>query len=432
VRTRTNAVIHRAGSIAALCIVTALLLTACLPDSASSDGGRGRYNELPTIPGQIAEPPTVEPEESPEVIIPEFVQALLAPGSTLTGQEQVFFRNGSELWSLANGETMPVLDSGTRFGPYATSTHGQRAAVVLISGDEDVTIERVHIILDGNIGPPMTPERITSGDNAEAPIIGLEWSRNSTRIAIIYDDATVGIMELIRPEGSVPAVDTMIQLPDHIRRVRRVEWFISSTDLAILAEDEQGNGSLWLATIDGELFEVATVAPQAIHSIADIAWLPGRGRIALVEAQDTPLTATRGSMFSIAPDGSGMELLVSTGNFAPAASIVRISASPDGGYIAFVVNSPNSAGVETFDSAWIVNIDSGELTRVPIPLNFRATDFWWMPEGLLWRAVAGIGEDGTANEPYTGTEAFRLGLFNPEEGTTTTLFQAIGDGRTGR
>lgn len=423
-RTRTNAVIRRAALFATLCATVALLLTACLPDGGAADGGRDRFNEIPTVAGQVAETPTVEPELTHEVEIPAFVQALLAPGSTLSGQEQIFFRNGTELWALSNGEANAVISGDTVIGPYATSTHGQRAAVVIISENDDVTTERVHIVLDGNTGPPMTPERITSGDGAEAPIVGLEWARNSTRIAIIYDNASIGIMELIRPEGSAPTVETEIHLPEHIRRVLRVEWFITSTDMAILAEDERGVGSLWIATVSGEIFEVGTVAPSEIQSIADIAWLPGRGRIALVEAQAVNTSATSGSMFSIAPDGSGMELLVSTGNFTPAARIVRISSSPDGGHVAFVVNSPNAAGIETFDSAWLVNIDSGALTRVPMPQHFRATEFWWMPEGLLWRAVAGIGEDGTANQPYTGQGAFRLGLFDPETGISTTLFQS--------
>lgn len=423
-RTRTNAVIRRTGLFTTLCALVTLVLTACLPDSGAADGGRDRFNEIPTVSGQVVEIPTAEPELTHEIEVPEFVQALLAPGSTLSGQERVFFRNGTELWAISNSEANAVVSGETVIGPYDTSTHGQRAAVVIITENGGVTSERVHIVLDGNIGPPMTPERITSGDNAEAPIVGLDWARNSTRIAITYDDASIGIMELIRPEGSAPTVDAEFRLPEHIRRVLRVEWFITSTDMAILAEDEFGVGSLWIATINGEIFEVSAVAPTEIKSIADIAWLPGRGRIALVEAQAANASATSGSMFSIAPDGSGMELLVSTGNFAPAARIVRISSSPDGGYVAFVVNSPNAEGIETFDSAWLVNIDSGALTRVPMPQHFRATEFWWMPEGLLWRAVAGIGEDGTANQPYTGHGTFRLGLFDPETGTSTTLFQS--------
>lgn len=399
-------------------------MTACMPESNASDGGRDRFNELPTVAGQVAETPTVEPEEPPEVEIPPFVHSLLAPGSTLSGQEQVYFRNGSELWAITNAGSNPVVTGDTVIGPYATSTHGQRAAIVIISENDEVTSERVHIVLDGSVGPPMTPERITSGDAAEPLITGLEWSRNASRIAIIFDDASIGILELIRPEGSAPTIDNVIRLPEHIRHVHRVEWFISSTDVAILAEDEHGVGSLWIATIGGEVFEVGSAAPGGLQSIADIAWLPGRGRIALVEAQTASVPAASGSMFSIAPDGSGMELLVSTGNFAPAARIVRISASPDGGYIAFIVNSPNAAGIETFDSAWLVNIDSGALTRVPIPQNFRATEFWWMPDGLLWRAVAGTGADATANEPYTGAGAFRLGLFDPETETSKTLFQS--------
>jgi hypothetical protein len=412
----------RCAEVAAVCLL--LLLASCSADASSNEDDGGRFSELPTYPIDVEAPPSPTPTEDTTPPIPEFVSRLLSPGPTLDAAERIFFRNGRDLWAIAGDEVGAALEEGTRFGPYDTSPHGQRAAVVLISDVDSRPAEVVHVIANGVLGPPLTEPRFTSGANAASPIRALAWSRDATRIGIVYDEPTIAILEIARPDGGPPQIASEIRLPDEYRRIQRIDWSTTENGLAILAETPSGTGSLWLASLNGELFEVGAASLDGSRSLADAAWLPGRGRIAVIEERTETAPAIGGSMFSIAPDGSGRELLVSSGNFAPAAEIVKLAASPGGGFIAFSVNVPGSQGEDTFHSAWLMNLDSAELVRVPVNMGFRVTDLWWTTEGLLWRGVHRNAPVVDSISTYAGSEPFIIGRFNPETGESRSMLQA--------
>jgi hypothetical protein len=393
-------------------------------DSGAANNDRNRFTELPTIPAEEIVEATPTPEADPEPEIPEFVTEILAPGHTLDPTQRVFFRNDRDLWVIEGEDTRVALPPGTRFGPYATSTHGQRAAVVIISDHDSRSAETVHIIANDALGPPLTAPRFTSGPDAETSIQSLVWSRDATRIAIVYDEPLIEMLEISRPDDSPPAIVAEVRLPDEYRRIHRVDWSTTGMGISIVAAKPSGIGSLWVASLDGETFEVRAASLDGRRSVADAAWLPGRGRIAFLEERTDQSPADGGSMFSIAPDGSGRELLVSSGNFAPAAEIVKLFASPRGTYIAFSVNVPGRQGEDTFHSAWILNIDSGALIQVPITLDFRVTDLWWTTEGLLWRAVHQSAEAVESISTYAGFEPFIIGRFDPASERSEVLFQS--------
>ena len=406
-----------------------LLLTGCLPDAGSTNNDRDRFTEIPTFPVDTDADVTPTPPQDDQVPIPEFITALLAPGPTLEGTERAFFRNGRDFWSITTGEEPDVsetLPPGTRFGAYATSPHGQRAAIVIISDVDDQPVETVHIVANSQLGPPVTPQRFTAGPDAQSAIHSLVWSRDATRIAIVYDEPVIEILEIARADAGPPQIVQQFALPDGYRSIERIDWATTSAGIAILAETPSGAGSLWIASPAGDLFEVPGATLDGQRSIADIAWLPGRGRIAFVEERGSSPMAG-GSMFSIAPDGTGRELLVSSGNFAPAAELINISASPGGNFIAFTVYVPGSGGDETFHSGWIANIDSGDVTQIPVSTGFRITDFWWMVDGLLWRAVHRSADVPGPLTEYAGFEPFLIGMFNPDDGASGVLFQSDAD-----
>lgn len=406
---------------AGLCLV--LSLVACSTDSSSGEDD-DPFSEVPTFPIAVDEPETPPPTVDPSPPIPEFVSELLAPGPTLDAAGRVFFRNGRNLWTITNDVTEPALEAGTRFGPYETSPHGQRAAVVIISDVESQQAEMVHIIANGELGPPLTSPRFISGPDAQSSIRALSWSRDATRIAIVYDEPAIAILEIARPDGSPPAIVSEFRLPDDYRRIERVEWPTTGNGLAILADTPNGRAALLVASLDGELFEVTEAGMDGTRSIADMTWLPGRGRAAFIEERTAGSLPSGGSMFSIAPDGSGRELLVSSGNFSPAAELVKLAASPRGSFVAFSVNVPGSQGEDTFHSAWLVNLDSGELTRIPVTSGFRLTNFWWTTEGILWRAVHRDAPVVDSIATYAGLEPFILGRFNPDTGESRSLFHS--------
>jgi hypothetical protein len=427
VRRRTNATNNQWTIAASLIFITALLVSGCMPESGSTNRDRDRFSEIPTLAPDIhvLETPTASVED--QAVVPDFVTQLLAPGPTLDAAQRVFFRNGRDLWSFAENEAAAVLPQGTRFGAYATSPHGERAAIVIVSDVDSVPTEAVHIIANGILGPALTPERFTGGPAPQSSIQSLVWSRDATRIAIVYDEPALAILEIARDDGGPPQIVTEVAMSGEYRRIQRVDWAVTSRGLAVLVETQSGIGSLWMVSPDGELYEVPEATLGGQRSIRDIAWLPGRGRVAFVEERTPEEPLVGGSMFSIAPDGSGRELLVSSGNFAPAAEIIHISASPGGSFIAFTVNVPNDRGEDTFHSAWIVNIDSGATTEIPLVSSFGVSEFWWMTDGLLWRAVHLETGVGGSDSTYNGVEPFAIGRFNPDDGTSTVFFQSEAD-----
>jgi hypothetical protein len=147
-------------------------------------------------------------------------------------------------------------------------------------------------------------------------------------------------------------------------------------------------------------------------------WLPGRGRIAWVDgsAGTTGAFGVPGSVFTMAPDGSSRELLVSAGRFAPAATVTLLSASPDGQKLAFTIALPDARGEPEFQSLWVLQLDSAEFSQAPVTAGYRVTDLWWLTTGLAWQAV-----DGSAR---AGDERFQIGLFDPASATTSIIFQS--------
>lgn len=419
----TNLLTAQSRLTPALILCLLVILTGCSAGTGSS-ANEDRFSELPTFPIDMNAPATPTPTESTAPPLPEFVTQLLSPGPTLDAAQRIFFRNGRDLWVIGAEEAQRILPEGTRFGAYDTSPHGQRGAVVVISEVDGQPAEVVHVIANGVLGPPLTEPRFTSGDDAQPPIAALSWSRDATRIAIVYDAPAIDILEIARPDGSPPAIVAEIRLPDDFRRIRRVDWSTTGHGLSVLAETPSGHGTLWLTSLSGELFEVEPATLGGERSVSDAAWLPGRGRIAFIEERKETAPAFGGSMFSIAPDGSGRELLVSSGNFAPAAEIVEFTASPGGSYVAFSVAVPGSEGEPTFHSVWVLNLDSGELLSVPITTGFRVTDLWWTSDGLLWRAVHRDAPVTDSISTYSGVEPFIMGRFNPESGDSQAVFQS--------
>lgn len=401
----------------------ALLLVGCSGD-AGVGGSNDRFTELPTVPAGSGTPAPPTPTPDTSTPVPEFVTQLLDPGPTLDAPERVFFRNGRDLWSLAGDEVSPTLED-TRFGPYATSPHGQRVAVVVLKEVDSHPGEAVYVTTDGEaLGDPILPPRIISGPGAEPSITRLVWSRDATMLGIVSDNAQVEIVRIATQNGGPPFVAAEISLPDEVTSIDRLDWSSTSQGIAILGRSDDGHGTLWVASFSGEVYQIASATLNGQRSISDIAWLPGRGRIAFVEERGALAPSVGGSMFSVAPDGSGRELLVSTGNFAPAAEIDELSASPGSRFIAFTVDIPGPEGEPTFHSAWLVNIDSGELIRVPVNAEFRVTDLWWTTSGLVWRGVHRDAEVVEEISDYVGFEPFLIGRFSPDTGESQAIFQS--------
>src|SRR6476661_8645384 len=162
-----------------------LLLAAC-------GGGGSDATETPSGTHVAGSPtaavPTVttQPTPSPSPTPPPEVGALLAPGPTYPLPNRAFFLNGLDLWQYPAGGTAAQVTSNLRLGPYAQTSDGERAAVVVYApvgqtGSEEIRVFGADGAMLGSVYGP-TP---TSGAGAGRAIIDLAWSWDGAALAVV-------------------------------------------------------------------------------------------------------------------------------------------------------------------------------------------------------------------------------------------------------
>jgi hypothetical protein len=369
---------------------------------------------------------TTQPTPSPSPTPPPEVGALLAPGPTFPLPNRAFFLNGLDLWQYPAGGTATKVTNNLRLGPYAQSADGERVAVVVYApagqtGSEEIRVYGADGGLLGSVYGP-TP---TSGAGAGRAIIDLAWSWDGAALAVAFNDGTI---EAVAAPGGAAGPDPVTNelvgdaAADHA--ISAVEWAPSGAGIAYLLALRDGGESLLAAPLGHDPLPALDASARPARSALAYSWLPGRGRIAYVEDANGT-RGTPGSIFTIAPDGSARELLVSSGGFAPVAGAVALAASQDGQKLAFTIYMPDARGEFSYQSLWVLNIDSGDLAQVPVNSSYRVTDLWWISSGLVLRGVD-RGSSLTGDQTtYDRSSPFVLGLFDPASGQTSIVFQSV-------
>jgi hypothetical protein len=401
-----------------------LVFTAC---------GGGGSNATPTPAGtHVAGSPTAavptvttQPTPSPSPTPPPEVGALLAPGPTYPLPNRAFFLNGLDLWQYPAGGAASRVTSNLRLGPYAQSADGERVAVVVYAPAGQTGSEEIRVFsADGSTLGSVYGPTPTSGAGAGRAVIDLAWSWDGAALAVAFNDGT--IEALAAPGGSAgPDPVTNEQSGDAAadHAISGVEWAPSGAGIAYLLALRDGGESLLAAPLGHDPLPALDAGAEPGRSALAFSWLPGRGRIAYVEDANAK-RGTPGSIFTIAPDGSARELLVSSGGFAPVAGAVALAASPDGQKLAFTIYTPDARGEFSYQSLWVLNIDSGELAQVPVISSYRVTDLWWISSGLVYRGVdrgSSLAGDQTT---YDRSSPFVLGLFDLASGQSSIVFQS--------
>jgi hypothetical protein len=315
------------------------------------------------------------------------------------------------------------VTSDLRVGLVAQTPDGSRAAIVATREDAGDMVEEVRLVgADGAVSDVVLGP-VPTGDGAG--ITALAWSWAGASLAVGMADGTLTLLDAfggqvaVAPGGGVASGGP----------VTSIAWAPSGAGQAFL--QQQADRTDLLVAPEGEPPQSAvdhTTDPP--RSVSTFAWLPGRGRIAFVEEQRPGASPLAGSILTIAPDGSARELLVSAGQFAPAARVIALFASPDGRELAFTVAVPDTTGVLTFASLWVLTIDTGELRELPVEPGYRVAEVWWTTPGLVWRGVDMGEPDAGDGMSYSGAEPFILGRFDPAAGVTTVIFPVPGAATT--
>ena len=404
----------------AFALALIVTLSACV---SGSDAALGTLEPLGSPTASI---PTIIPEPTPSpspTRVPE-LNALLAPGPTYPLPPRVFFRFGNDLWQYPAGGSATRVTKDLKLGPYTVSADGARVAVVIYAPLNDTGSEEIRVYgPDGAAQGTVYGPTPTSGPGSGAAILDIAWSWDGTAIAVAFNNGTLAAFPA---PGAAPPADPVtnetLGTPAGDRAISAPQWAPSNAGLAYLLRRTDGN-ALVAAPRGRNALPLIDPNDSEGRAVRAFVWLPGRGRLAYVEAPAGPATAP-GSIFTVAPDGSARELLLSSGRFAPVASVVALVASPDGQQLAFTVYLPDAAGEFTYESLWIMNIDSGEVTQLPVAPAYRVTDLWWAASGLVWRGVERGARSTGGGTRYSGTEPFVLVQYDPANGQTAIVFQS--------
>jgi hypothetical protein len=405
-----------------LLLATSTLL-ACMGNDAAPPEVVGPAPSATPLPQPTATP---TPVVTPTPTLSPAMEGLLDPGPTAQAPQEIIFRNAGSLWTISVDGHAQRLTEGLRLGPWAQTLAGSLAAAVMMGErDDGTTTEEIRLVsAEGFVTDPIYGPVPVSGPDAQPNMIALAWSWDSTALAMLHSDGSIStLLDLNDPfvDSSQPIP---LASPENAEADAALVWAPTGDGVAYLAFlEEAGYHTLFVTPRDDTPFPLLLTPDGEPRSISSFVWLPGRGRIAYVEDTPVPGSRTPSSIFTIAPDGEGLELLVSASRFAPAATIGALIASPDGRELSFAVYVPNEQGQPVFQSLWIFNIDTGAMREVPIEPGYRVTDTWFVAGGLLWRGVD-IGSRVTGDgSTYTGIEPFVIGRFDAE-GHTTIIFQS--------
>ncbi len=405
--------LHNARRLAFAALVVALLA------GCRGDAERPTATPAPPTATPLAPAATPTPAVTATPTVSAAMNALLAPGPTMPNIEQFFFLNGDDLWQAQSDGRVVHVTRDLAIGPWAMVPDGTRAIAVLYGEANGVETEEIRIIRgDGILSVPLYGPAPTSGADAAAKVIALDWSWDQTKLAVAFDDGAIGVLPVPEDEGQYPVAVERVVPSGSVPARGAVSWSPGGNGVAfVTAEGSQGR--LVVVPLGADASDVVADVP-----VWSFAWLPGRGRLAFVQQAAVGGRDVPGSIFTVAADGTSRELLLSAGQFAPAAAVMSLHPSPDGRSLAFTVYAPGDGGELVFQSLWTLTIDGAELARLPVATGYRVTDVWWTAQGLSWRAVslgAPAGEDPTV---YTREGAFVVQRFDEAAGTATTIFSA--------
>lgn len=411
-------------------VAISVLLGGCLTSSDESEPTPTAAIDLPEATESVLDA-TATPAVTPMPTMSAALEALLAPGPTSPAPDGVFFQSGDEIWYQPAVDPARRVVEGQRIGPWAQTVDGTRLALVRYRDQNGEGVEEIILVNnDGTSSDPIYGPVVTTGAGGVPTVQALDWTWDNQALSAILSDGRIATMRFAAddPFRTRPPLEP-IDLPENAGEPIAFEWAPNGAGIAYTLAGDNGN-RLYVTPVGDLAQTVVTPAMPPSRAVRDFAWLPGRGRLAFVEATGGPAHHLTGSIFTIAPDGTLLELLVSAGQFAPAATIANLSAGPDGRDLAFTVEVPNAQGQQVFQSLWILSIDSGDLQQVPVETGYQVVDLVWSASGLIWRGIDRNSRVTADGRTFTGNEPFIFGRFDPGNGTSTIIYQSALAGST--
>ena len=214
----------------------------------------------------------------------------------------------------------------------------------------------------------------------------LTWSSDGQRLLV-----TLGGSKFVSIDVAGEAV--LLDIPVRVQGIRRASWSPSGYQIAMLAENAEGSGAIWVfnPNVDGDSLR-QVVPPNAdasnLGSVTDFEWLPDGSGFIYNLAEDTSAGNTGGQLYEFDLQSRSRRIVATPGRGGPAARIVDFTVSPDGGAVAYVIAAPTE-DQWSFHSLWIRSLRDNNMYNVPTGNVDEVSGVWWVDSGIVWQQQRG-------------------------------------------
>lgn len=299
--------------------------------------------------------------------------------------ENVFVVSESAVWLVSSqGEADRIVVLGNNESILAADPAPTADQIVLLvqeqaNGARPIEMRIVDSAGDVTARVTMPSLAATPGAGDDSAAATVDWSPQGNRILAKVGDASLFVTDA-GPELDLEPLDL------DFAAVVNPAWSPTGEAIAFLSTTASDNRrGLFVYNLENEEL-VETVQPAEDRFVVEFAWLPDGISLAFTEGGQLAGAVTGIDLWRVHADGANRRLVVSAGTVAPVARIARISPSPDGRSIAYVVLIPG-AGRPTVDSVWARDIVSGVGFRVALPPVQTIDQIDWTNEGLVISVV---------------------------------------------
>lgn len=206
----------------------------------------------------------------------------------------------------------------------------------------------------------------------------ITWSPDGSEVLVVGPSRLVRVPVEGEPEG----IDINFDLDDG--DVLQATWSPAGAHVLLrIKQEDQSTASYLLNLADRELREIKALQTTGDTRIESLSWLPDGSGVLFVRstlAGDVPL---QGQLFVYRLGQEVPNLVATSGQGGPSASITHVKPSPDGRAVAFVV-SIRDGERWSFHSMWVRPLETSQSYQVPVDNVDSVSQIWWLGDGLAW------------------------------------------------
>lgn len=245
----------------------------------------------------------------------------------------------------------------------------------------------------------------------------ISWTGESERILVTLGGATLVNIPLDGTPAEIP-------IPESLQHVITADWSPTADVIAILGISSKGTGTIWTLNpyIDGDSLKQVMPPPAdaaSLGNVSQFSWLPDGTGLLYILAPSGASTNPGGNLYRLNLQSRDRSIVSTPGRGGPSAQIVDFVVSPDGGSVAYVIDS-QSGDKWLYHSLWIRSLESAVYTPVHTGQVSSVTSMGWLGSGFTWQVPETTGPELWFESPEVEPIIVSSSTVTAEEATPMT------------